>query len=36
MLVNHLTVSKTDQFKVFAIFEENDVATIVGFDVISL
>ena len=36
VLVNHLTGSKTDQFKVWDILVDNDVAPIGGFDVISV
>jgi len=36
VLVNHLTGSKTDQFKVWDILADNDVAPLGGFDVISV
>jgi hypothetical protein len=36
VLVNHLTGSTTDQFKVFDILAKNDLPTIQGFDVIGL
>ena len=36
VLVNHLTGSKTDQFKVWDTLADNEVTPIGGFDVITV
>jgi hypothetical protein len=36
VLVNHLTGSKTDQFKVWDILASNDVAPIGRFEVVTI